>query len=678
VSYEPHSPSKGTTICLNKVLYIGLKKNYTFKFWNKMDAKFNQAKQLIQQEKFKKALQILVKLNRGNTSLLQPLELEAYCLFKLKQHKRAAIRWQQALNLSPNNKHIINKLVSCHAIQGNIKDAILAAEQSIKIDPTLNNANTYFQLTDLYNQQKNFEKVIEMAQKLKGISKYAYEAKLAIINSLIQLERKADAKQNLVQTLVDLVHYSKQQIGFILESLHQLGLQKELNETLTKLEALYVGDTWLSALIEQYLTSPAQQTPNDYPNSETSTLPAAVQIIGENQEVVSIIKRLVNYSQKKGGYFHPCLKIIEQDGNLSIHASVDSKQKLLSIPLENMPILTDFKFSLVGNELTCRDKKNQINPSAAPVMKMLVEIYNHTNKFEMWAKSFPFTRLQQHDALLELLFMPYSLSPTIQRYTHLLRTGAQEQLILDSFWRSRVFNFNKARLKQAGIKTKEKNVYGLLGIIDFLNHRSGENGFLTSSSTNDISIETLPDKETNEVFVQYNLEDPLKTLLIYGFVDLSSPWLFSVPVAIKLNTGREVAIYYNHSPASTDSLPEKIRHLARYLPNTIERKQNKVTLNMLTLPEKGKQKALKVMLSYCLFGKSDLKISDFQLKEVLQLQDVLIQANMDFWRKLKALIQQAKEQDEKPNDYIFTELDTLAEFGIEHIKSYLPYTSHYL
>jgi tetratricopeptide (TPR) repeat protein len=642
-----------------------------------MDAKLNQAKQLIQQGKFKKALQILSKLNRGNTNLLQALELEAYCLFKLKLHKRSAIRWQQALNLSPDSKHIINNLLSCHAKEGNIKAAILAAEQSIKIDPTLNNANTYFQLTDLYSKQKNFEKVIEMASKLMGISKYAYEAKLALIDALIKLEREVDAKQNLLKALIDLEHYSKQQIGFILGSLHRLGLQKELNETLTKLEALYIGDTWFSALLEQYLKSSPQQIQNDDSHSETSKLPAEVKIIGENQEVVSIIKRLFNYSQKNGGYFHPCLKIIEQDGNLSIKATVDSTQKLLSIPLKIMPILTDFNLSLIKKELICRDKKNQINPLAAPVMKMLVEIYNHTNKFEMWSQNFPITRLQQHKELLELIFMPYSISPTIQGFAKLLRSGAQEQLILDSFLGSRTFNFDKALLRKAGIKVKEKNVDGLLGIIDFLNHRSGENGFLQSSSTNDISIETLPDKETNEVFVEYNLEDPLKTLLIYGFVDLSSPWLFSVPVAIKLDTGREVAIYYDHSPASTDSLPENIRHLARYLPNTIERKQNKVTLNMLTLPEKGKQKALKVMLSYCLFGKSDMKISDFQLKEVLQLQDVLIQANMDFWRKLKESIRQAKEQDEKPNDSIFTELDKLAEFGIEHIKSYLPYTSQY-
>ncbi len=640
-----------------------------------MDAKLNQAKQLIQKGKFKKALQILSKLNRGNTSLLEPLKAEAYCLFQLKQHKRSAIRWQQALNLSPNSKHIINSLVSCHAKEGNIKAAILAAEQSIKIDPTLNNARTYFQLTDFYNKQKNFEKVIEMASKLKGISKYTYEAKLAIINALIKLEREVEAKQSLVKALVDLEHYSKQQIGFILGTLHHLELQKEFNETLAKLEVLYVGDTWFSALIEQYLTSPAQQTQNDYSHDETLPLPSEVKIIGENQAVVSIIKRLLNYSQKNGAYFHPCLKIIEQDGNLSIRASVDSKQKLLSIPLKIMPLLTDFKLSLVGRKLICRDKKNQINPTAAPVMKMLVEIYNHTNKFEMWAQSFPFTRLQQHEELLELIFMPYSLSTTIQRFAHLLRSGAQEQLILDSYLNSRTFNFDKEALRKAGIKTKEQNVDGLLGIIDFLNHRSGEDGFFHNSSTNDISLETLPDKETNEVFVQYNLEDPLKTLLIYGFVDLSSPWLFSVPVAIKLDTGREVAIYYNHSPAGADSLPEKIQHLARYLPNAIERKQNKVILNMLTLPEKGKQKALKVMLSYCLFGKSDLKISDFQLKEVLQLQDVLIQANMDFWRKLKELIRQATEQDENPNDYIFTELDKLAEFGIEHIESYLPYTN---
>ena len=643
-----------------------------------MDAKLNQAKQLIQQGKFKKALQIIAKLNKGNTNQIEPLELEAYCLFKLKQHKRSAIRWQQALNLSPNSKHILTNLVSCHAKEGNITAATIAAEQSIKIDPTLNNANTYFQLTDLYNKQKNFEKVIEMASKLMGTSKYAYEAKLAIIDALIKLERKADAKQSLVQALLNLEHYSKQQIGFILGSLHHLGLQKELNETLSKLEALYIGDNWFSNLAEQYLKSSAQQSQNDDSHAEKSLLPSEVKIIGENQAVVSIIKRLIHYSQKNGGYFHPCLKIIEQDGNLSIKASVDSKQKLLSIPLKIMPLLTDFNLSLIGNKLICRDKKNQINPSATPVMKMLVEIYNCTNKFEMWAQSFPITRLQQHEELLELIFMPYSLSPTIQRFANLLRSGAQQQLILDSFWGSRAFNFDKALLRKAGIKTKEKKVDGLLGIIDFLNHRSGESGYLHSSSTNDISIETLPDKETNEVLVEYNLEDPLKTLLIYGFVDLSSPWLFSVPVAIKLDTGREVAIYYNHSPASSDSLPEKIRHLARYLPNTIERKQNKVTLNMLTLPEKGKQKALKVMLIYCLFGKSDLKISGFQLKEVLQLQGVLIQANMDFWRKLKELIQQAKEQDEKPNDNIFTELDKLAEFGIEHIKSYLPYTSQFL
>ena len=642
-----------------------------------MDAKLNQAKQLIQQGKFNKALQILSKLNRGNFSLLQPIEAEAYCLFKLKQHKRSALRWQQALNLSPNSKHIINNLVSCHAKEGNIKAAVLAAEQSIKIDSTLNNASTYFQLTDLYSKQQNFEKVIEMANKLQGISKYAYEAKLAIIDALIKLKREVDAKQSLLKALIDLEHYSKQQIGFILGSLHRLGLQNELNETLTKLEALYIGDIWFSALIKLYLKSPTQKVQNDDSHAETHLLPSEVKVIGENQAVVNIIKRLINYSRKNGGYFHPCLKIIEQDGNLSIKASVDSTQKLLSIPLKIMPLLTDFKLSLSGNELVCRDKKNQLNPSAAPVMKMLVEIYNHTNKFEMWAQSFPITRLQQHEALLEHLFMPYSISPIIRGFAHLLRSGAQEQLVLNSFLGSRTFNFDKTLLRKAGIQAKEKNVSGLLGIIDFLNHRSGENGFRQSSSTNDISIETLPDQETNEVLVEYNLEDPLKTLLIYGFVDLSSPWLFSVPVAIKLDTGREVAIYYSHSPASTDSLPEKIRHLARYLPNTIERKHNKVTLNMLTLPEKGKQKALKVMLSYCLFGRSDLKISDVQLKEVLQLQDILIEANMDFWRKLKTLIQQAKEQDEKSNDYIFTELDSLAEFGLEHIKSYLPYTSQY-
>ena len=643
-----------------------------------MDAKLNQAKQLIQQGKFKKALQILAKLNRGNTSLLQPIEAEAYCLFKLKQHKRSAIRWQQALNLSPNSKHILDNLVSCHAKEGNIKAAILAAEQSIKIDPTLNNASTYFQLTDLYNKQENFEKVMEMASKLKGVSKYAYEAKLAIIDALIKLEREVDAKQNLVQALLDLEHYSKQQIGFILGSLHHLGLQKELNETLTKLEALYIGDTWFSELIDNYLKAPIQKAQNEDSNVEKSILPCEVQITGENQAVVAIIKRLFNYTQKNGGFFHPCLNIIEQDGNLSIQATADSAQKLLSIPLTLMPLLTDYNLSLTGNKLLCRDKKNQMNPSAAPVMKMMVEIYNLTNKFETWAQSFPITRLQQHKELLELIFMPYSLNPKIHHYVKLLRSGAQEQLILESFWGSRAFNFNNEGLRSAGIKTKEKNVDGILGIIDFLNHHSNKNGFLTSSSTNDISIETLPDKKTNEVFVKYNLEDPLKTLLIYGFVDLSSPWLFSVPVAIKLDTGREVAIYYNHSPASAGSLPEKIRHLSKYLPDTIERKQNKVTLNMLTLPEKGKQKALKVMLSYCLFGKSDLEISDNQLKEVLQLQDVLIQANMDFWRKLKALILQAKEQDEKPNDYIFTELNKLAEFGIEHIKSYLPYTSQFL
>jgi len=642
-----------------------------------MDVKLNLAKQLIKQGKFKKTYQILSKLNKTCKKELEPIELEAYCLFKLKQYKRSAIRWQQAQNLSPNSKHIIDNLLSCHVNEGNIPAAILMAEQSLNIDPTLNNAQTYFQLTDLYSRQKNFEKVIEMANKLKTVSKYAYEVQLAKIDALIKLKRADDAKQHLLKVLIDLEQYSKQQIGFVLSSLHYLGLQQELNNTITKLESLYLGDTWFSDLLDTFLKVPVREKLNESSCANTLRILSEIKITGDNQEVVNIIKKLLHYTQEKGGFFHPCLNIVEQSGNLSITATVDNKQKLISIPLTLMPLLSDFHLSLIGHKLICLNKKNQINPLAAPVMNMLVDIYNLTNKFEMWSKNFPITRLQQYDELLELIFMPYSMSPVIRHYAKLLNSGEQEQLILESFLGSRVFNFGKTLLRKAGIKIKNQQEVGLLGIIDFLNHRSGVNGFFTSSSTNDIAIETLADKETKEVFVEYNLEDPLKTLLIYGFVDLSSPWLFSVPVAIHLDTGRKVEIYYNHATAHKDSLPEKLHHLAKYLPNTIERTQSKLTLNMLTLPEKGKQKIFKVMLSYCLFGKSDLNISNIQLNEVLQLEDILIQANMDFWRNLKTLIKQAKAQDDNPNDFIFIELDRLAEFGIEHIKSYLPYTKQF-
>ena len=65
------------------------------------------------------------------------------------------------------------------------------------------------------------------------------------------------------------------------------------------------------------------------------------------------------------------------------------------------------------------------------------------------------------------------------------------------------------------------------------------------------------------------------------------------------------------------------------------------------------------------------KIEQFWLSYI----DALIKEKQ--FDNARQILEQAKKQDDNPSDYIFNELDRLTEFGIKHVKSYLPHCDLY-
>jgi hypothetical protein len=241
----------------------------------------------------------------------------------------------------------------------------------------------------------------------------------------------------------------------------------------------------------------------------------------------------------------------------------------------------------------------------------------------------------------------------------------KDKLLLDSFLGARIFGYKKEQLARQNIKVEGDSEAGLLSVIDFINHRLASSYYQDSSQGIGISS-PAGQGENDELFVQYNYFDPLSTLLIYGFVDLSSPFLFSVPVNMQLAEGREAQVLGNN-PFGNETVSASAKHLAKYVPNIIKIDKG-ITLDSLSIPDLTNINQLRDVLTTVVksVALNDNLTDSALMAEVYSLEKQLLQLNLKYWHHLEQLFNQ---QDNVP--VIATEqLESLIGFAKKHISQY--------
>ena len=616
---------------------------------------------LITKKKYKKAQQLIKKHLKQQGESLELLELEAHCCFYLKQLKQSVIIYKKLLNYSVSNSVRVGFLNNLAVTYNQLKQPNLILDtykQSVNLDPSANNAfaREQYCITAIQNNQPS--DVLDYIDPLLSLADYSDNAHIMKLDAAIQVGNTQAVESTLKKLQLILGSFKDTHAALLMNVLKKHGY----NEQLT---ALLVANKARFAAMPGYdeLTSEQPKTTTELVTPKRENY----RVEGSNKILVKLINKLINTNEQAGAFFSPLIDIVANEHGLSIKTPypVIKKTPLINIPLTCMPLLCDYDLTVNNNNLLCKPHNQQCNPAANDTMALMVDIYNQTNKLKDWQQSSVFFSLANHPELLNSLVAGKKHVFKIMNFYKLHLENKKDKLLLDSFLGARIFGYKKEQLARQNIKVEGDSEAGLLSVIDFINHRLASSYYQDSSQGIGISA-PAGQGENDELFVQYNYFDPLSTLLIYGFVDLSSPYLFSVPVNMQLADGREAQVLGNN-PFGNETVSDSGKHLAKYVPNIIKIDKG-ITLDSLSIPDLTNINQLRDVLTTVVksVALNDNLTDTALMAEVYSLEKQLLQLNLKYWHHLERLF---KQQDNVP--VIASEqLDSLIDFAKKHISQY--------
>jgi len=634
--------------------------------------KLQQAVQLLNSNKNRRALAILKKLNsKVKNQTFQSLQMEGVALARDKKYIQAELSFYKALEravtFDENCETLLNLKGTSYSL-GNKKQAMEHLKKILTLKPGHNTAKIRLEYCKLCYAENEFEKIISETPHLFGLNEYAPVALLLSIEANAKLGKKENIPFLFNKLLADLNKLNGPQVEQLLTTLDKLTDTKRLALVINSLGEKFSHEKWFQKFINS-------STGTDSVNMKSRTqsqLPNK-RIVGSNKETTKTIKSLIDQLEGMGAKFHEKLHFVEKENNLSIHLSpIGMEEIVLSVPIKCMPLINDYDLSIVNKQLHANPIKDARNPDAFPIMKTMVDLYNQTNKIADWSDSYPLLALKNHPDFVQLLLINSTFSKKIQKYKRLYDTKQWTELCLLSYIGSRNFSYPKALLASARIKTKNEQEDGLLAIIDFLNHKFEASGYFANNKSAQIEIKSNNTTSTEEVFVRYNLFDPLLTYLLYGFVDLNSPILYSGIVTLTTLTGNKISIFGGSGKASKETM-KGAQHLEMYMPNKTKREGNTINVSHLTIPNAESKDTLPQVISKVLqdhdFEGYYTDINQLN-KEVNQLELQLISKNLAYWESLNVELKKVTKSKESIAEITTTNITNLCGFAIKHLNNY--------
>lgn len=362
-----------------------------------------------------------------------------------------------------------------------------------------------------------------------------------------------------------------------------------------------------------------------------------------------------------GAWFHRDLQVHAEQGELSLHSHRFDPARLcyIRVPLKLMPILDDFIIASNGRQLRCTPLHNEVLPVHRTLMEAMIELYNLTDKLAHWESSYPGFWLDQDEALRHL-FEARNKS-ACQRVYHNLRHGAsREQALVDSFIGSRKFMMRKEHFQASGIQ-RSRDAMVLLPLIDNLNHRCNVDGYKSFKHAEKpcMRIYTKPHGIRNELFVSYNHYDPVDTVQIYGFVDESADFFFSVPCIINAGPLR-IRVGNPRDEAGMPYLTTQLKGLGRYATSIARPEDQEMWVAGIPIPPASDLDKLRTLVG--IIGEASGLVNSTRDMNIFRqgFIEKLLEYNLGWW--------QTMEQKTRSLD-AGNPLRALALKGLAHLSS---------
>ncbi|MBK1693025.1 hypothetical protein [Ectothiorhodospira mobilis] len=381
------------------------------------------------------------------------------------------------------------------------------------------------------------------------------------------------------------------------------------------------------------------------------------QITGD-EALVRPLHTLTQRLAAAGAWFNEDLEIRAGVGDLAMCSQrrYADRRSVLRVPLAAMPFKEDFRWTLEGDRLRAEPVGPDTEPLHREMMDLMLEVYNQAGKMAQWRQVCPWTALEDHPDLLNRLLVAKAAAPKVQRFQEWRAAGRRQALMVESFLGARIFRLTAEHLQAVG---RQEGPAVLMPIIDYFNHQLQAEGFQIQPAPAPISMRVFsrPDPQTGELFVRYNLYDPLDTYLFYGFVDTECPWLASVPLTLDTAGGRLEVL--NSGGAFKGALPPAMRDLRAFMPAVVRQEAGHLQLTKLILPGERAPRALQRVLAGLL---TTLGVPrDRVHREVARLEAEVLERNEAYWEDL-AWQARALEQGHP--------LQTLCRQAREHLAAY--------
>lgn len=386
----------------------------------------------------------------------------------------------------------------------------------------------------------------------------------------------------------------------------------------------------------------------------------------DNPEVEKLLIRLENITRSHGACFHPDLTVNLKNGDL--HISCKTKlmpgEKLIEMPEACLPSKEKFQMRVQGRAIVIESIEADVPDYQVACFEVMTEIFNLCNKIDTYSQTNVWLALNDETEFLDQLVGGRNKAPKVNKYHGLWQEGQLDRLLLESFFGSRWFSLKSKINSQQQV---------LMPFIDYLNHHQQASGYRFNDSLLSVSLAT-PLAGSDECFVCYNMLDALDALLVYGFVDKSSPFVRSVPLDIQfsdLHSDRNTKLLIGSQvmgKVAKKNLPPRVQDLQLFMPQVLGRNNESLQISHILIPGEKAPRALRRILGFFIQRLFPGKGKSYLMDQVLRAEHAVIARNETYFAELARACQSL--QQKHPGKEILRQISHLCDIQSARLNAY--------
>lgn len=281
-----------------------------------------------------------------------------------------------------------------------------------------------------------------------------------------------------------------------------------------------------------------------------------IDIQTEDTRMLDLLRELETLVSGAGGFLHPDLRIVVDNGQISVESAAPIDELLVRLPESCLVPVDDVQFVLHGDDVAVASVPPEYGEVHGAMLECMVAIYNLGDKIRQHRAELPWLVFSDQTDLLTQLHAARLDAPKPTRFFELAMNGDTDALTLESFVATRALPL---RFSDRGSRRV------IMPFVEYFNHHSLSPSFQRQDG--DLGVVcSRPDADSNECFIRYIAMDAMDTYLNYGFVDRSANFLRSVPARIHLPGIGTIGIKGRIAQPRKQPLPESLKGLGMYLP----------------------------------------------------------------------------------------------------------------